>query len=53
MRRKPSANVASAGVTHTKLAVEDKLEWLFREQPTEDYGIDAQVEVVEEQEGRR
>ncbi|MEU7769848.1 DUF4365 domain-containing protein [Micromonospora taraxaci] len=47
MRRKPSAEVASAGVTQTKLAVEDKLKWLFREQPTEDYGIDAQIEVVD------
>ncbi|WDQ02256.1 DUF4365 domain-containing protein [Micromonospora chalcea] len=47
MRRKPSATVASAGVTHTKLAVEDELKWLFREQPTEDYGIDAQIEVVD------
>jgi hypothetical protein len=37
---------ASLGVTHTKLAIE-KLGWLFREQPTEDYGIDAQVELVE------
>ncbi|GIG93335.1 DUF4365 domain-containing protein [Plantactinospora endophytica] len=47
MRRKPSAKVASAGVTHAKLAVEDELKWLFREQPTEDYGIDAQIEVVD------
>jgi hypothetical protein len=47
MRRKPSAKVASAGVTHSKLAVEDELEWLFREQPTEDYGIDARIEVVD------
>lgn len=27
-RRKPSARVASAGVTHTQLAVEDELGWL-------------------------
>ena len=47
MRRKPSAKVASAGVTHTKLAIEDELHWLFRDQPTEDYGIDAHVEVVD------
>jgi hypothetical protein len=38
MRRKPSAKVASSGVTHTKLTVEDELEWLFRERPTEHYG---------------
>ena len=47
MRRKHTAKVASAGVTHTKLAIEDGLDWLFREQPTEDYGIDAHAEVVD------
>ncbi|MYV97576.1 DUF4365 domain-containing protein [Streptomyces sp. SID3343] len=47
MRRKFSAKVATIGVTRTKLAVEDELEWLFREQPTEDYGIDAHAEVVD------
>lgn len=46
MRRKPSARVASAGVTHTQMAIQDELGWLFREQPTEDYGIDAHAEVV-------
>jgi hypothetical protein len=52
MRRKPSAKVASAAVTHTKLAFEDKLGWLFREQPTEDYGIDAHAEVVDSEDVR-
>jgi hypothetical protein len=52
MRRKPSAEVASAAVTHTKLAIEDDLRWLFREQPTEDYGIDAHAEVVEDEDVR-
>jgi hypothetical protein len=47
MRRKPSAKVASIAVTHTKLAIEDELSWLFREQPTDDYGIDAHAEVVD------
>ncbi|MGW3691936.1 DUF4365 domain-containing protein [Streptomyces sp. NPDC005125] len=47
MRRKPSAEVASIGVTQTQLAVERDLGWLFREQPTEDYGIDAHAEVVD------
>ncbi|UYB40269.1 DUF4365 domain-containing protein [Streptomyces sp. Je 1-4] len=47
MHRKPSAKVASIGVTQTQLAVEVGLGWLFREQPTEDYGIDAHVEVVD------
>jgi hypothetical protein len=47
MRRKPSARVASEGVTHTQQAIEDKLGWLFRNQPTEDFGIDAHAEVVD------
>jgi hypothetical protein len=47
MRRTQSAKVASIGVTETKLAIERNLDWLFREQPTEDYGIDAHVEVVD------
>lgn len=47
MRREPSARVASEGVTHTRLAVQDELGWLFRDQPTEDYGIDAHAEVVD------
>lgn len=47
MRRPASAKAASAGVTHTRAAVEDHLGWLFREQPTEDYGIDAQIEIVD------
>lgn len=47
IRRKPSARVGSAAVTHTRLAIEDDLGWLFRDQPTEDYGIDAHAEVVD------
>ena len=47
MRRKPSARSASLGVTRTRLAVEEELGWLFREQPTEDFGIDAHIEVVD------
>jgi hypothetical protein len=31
-------------------AIEDKLGWLFRAQPTEDYGIDAHAEVVDGEE---
>ncbi|MFI5826927.1 DUF4365 domain-containing protein [Streptomyces sp. NPDC051578] len=34
-------------MTQAQLAVEAKLGWLFREQPTEDYGIDAHAEVVD------
>jgi Domain of unknown function (DUF4365) len=47
MHRLPSAQVSALGVTHTQLAVVSELGWLFREQPTEDYGSDAQVELVE------
>jgi hypothetical protein len=50
MRRIPAAKVGSEGVTHTQLAVQDELGWLFREQPTEDYGIDAHVEIVDTEE---
>ncbi|MGC4864653.1 DUF4365 domain-containing protein [Micromonospora sp. DT53] len=52
MRRIPTAEVASIGVTQTKLAVEDELTWLFREQSTEDRGIDAQIEVVDGEDAR-
>src|SRR5690242_3966994 len=47
MRRPPAARTGSIGVTQTRLAVERDLDWLFREQQTEDYGIDAQVEIVD------
>ena len=47
MRRPPSARVGSIAVTHTRLAFEQKLGWVFREQPTEDYGIDAQAEALD------
>jgi len=47
MLRTPSAKVASVGVTRTALAIQDELGWLFREQPIEDYGIDAHAEVVD------
>lgn len=47
MHRLPPAQVSALGVTHTQLAVVSELGWVFREQTAEDYGIDAQVEVVE------
>ncbi|MBB1158145.1 DUF4365 domain-containing protein [Amycolatopsis dendrobii] len=46
-RRKPSSRTASLGPAQTRLAVVSELGWLFREQPTEDYGVDAQIEVVD------
>jgi hypothetical protein len=50
LRRKPSAQSASIGVTNVKLAVESELGWLFREQPSDDYGIDAHIELVDDEE---
>ncbi|HSX65920.1 DUF4365 domain-containing protein [Nocardioides sp.] len=47
MEHTPAAKAGSIGVSRTALAVQDDLGWLFREQPTEDYGIDAHAEVVE------
>lgn len=47
IRRKASARVADEGVTHTQQVIQDELGWVFRNQPTEDYGIDAQTEVVD------
>ncbi|SDI13409.1 protein of unknown function [Actinokineospora alba] len=46
MRRPESAKTASAGVTQVRQAVEQHLDWVFREQPVEDYGIDAHIEAV-------
>ena len=46
-KRKPAAKVATIGVSRTKLYVEEELGWIFREQPTEDFGIDAHTEVVD------
>jgi hypothetical protein len=40
--------VERAGVHGVGLVVERDLDWVFREQPVEDYGIDAHVEVVDE-----
>lgn len=47
MTRHPdSARVSREVVTHTAQAVEDELKWVFREQPTDDFGIDAHIEVI-------
>ncbi|MEU2121113.1 DUF4365 domain-containing protein [Nocardia niwae] len=49
VRRPASAQTASAGVTQTRHAVETGMRWIFREQPFEDYGIDAHIEVVDDE----
>lgn len=46
-RQPESARMSREAVTHTALAVQSKLNWTFREQPTDDFGIDAQIEVVQ------
>ncbi|GAA5055240.1 hypothetical protein GCM10023318_31120 [Nocardia callitridis] len=49
MRRTASAWTASAGVTQARHAIESGMRWVFREQPFEDYGIDAHIEVVDDE----
>lgn len=49
MRVEPSAEIGGIGVAQVQLAVKAKLRWLFREQLADDYGIDAHVEVVEDE----
>lgn len=44
---RPSAIRDREGVSAVQQIVVAKLGWIFREQPTDDFGIDAQVEVVE------
>ena len=46
MKANSKSRTARIGVAGTNLLFE-KLGWIFREQPIEDYGIDAHVEVVE------
>lgn len=45
--RQATATTAAVGVTKTQLFFQETAKWLFREQPLEDYGIDAHVETVE------
>jgi hypothetical protein len=40
-------------VTQTRRAVETGMQWVFREQLFEDYGIDAQIEAVDGESGAR
>lgn len=46
-QRKPSSLTATNGVTKALSFFDLEANWLFREQPSQDYGIDAHVEVVE------
>lgn len=46
-KRNEAAKQDRVGVAAVQQIVTSELEWIFREQPTDDYGIDAQFEVVE------
>lgn len=50
MLRDDKENTARIGLNAVASDIEDNLGWIFREQPTSDYGIDAQIEIVEEKE---
>lgn len=43
----PSANTERVGVLGVGQTGQGDLAWIFREQVTSDYGIDAQIEVVD------
>lgn len=46
-RVKGSAKQDRKGISTVQNIVVSDLEWIFREQPTDDFGIDAQIEIVE------
>ncbi|MFD4637389.1 DUF4365 domain-containing protein [Lentzea sp. NPDC058436] len=46
MRRGNTDRAADRGVRAVADLVEDELDWIFREQPVKDYGIDAHAEIV-------
>ncbi len=50
VKRKRSARVERIGVLGVGTVVERDLDWVYREQAVEDYGIDAHLEVVEDDE---
>jgi Domain of unknown function (DUF4365) len=43
-----SSRTERHGIYAVGLIVHEQLGWIFREQPIEDWGIDAQIEVVDE-----
>jgi hypothetical protein len=40
--------LAELGIYATGFLVNEKFGWIFREQPIEDWGIDAQIEVFDQ-----
>lgn len=47
MKREESENTGRIGVHAVGLGIEKTLNWIFREYPTSDHGIDAHVEIVD------
>ncbi|MEU8061788.1 DUF4365 domain-containing protein [Microbispora bryophytorum] len=47
MQDPDSAKTGRIGLARVQLAVVEELGWLFRNQPTDDYGIDALIEIVD------
>lgn len=45
---KHSAKQDRKGIAAVQQIIVSGFEWIFREQPTDDYGIDAQIEIVED-----
>jgi hypothetical protein len=47
MKREETDNTGRVGVHAVALAIEKTLNWIFREQPMSDHGIDAHIEIVD------
>lgn len=45
---KYNGSIERSGVQEVGRLIQDELKWIFREQPTDDYGIDAHLEIVSE-----
>ena len=50
MRRGATAPTERVGIHRVGLAVAEKLKWIWREQPTDDYGIDGHIELIDAEE---
>lgn len=50
MRRGATAPTERAGVYRVGLTVAEELRWIWREQSTDDYGIDGHIELVDDEE---
>ena len=50
MKRGTTAPTERNGVNRVALTVAERLRWIWREQPTDDYGIDGHIELVDDEE---